>query len=159
MFDLGAALQHPGAGGAWEEVVLLVIEQRVFTDARANQLKRVCKIFRRLVVACEVAIMKLLPLPVVGSKLRRMHEVYREREALIVANSFGRTYSFSGQWREGSRDYKGHMRGSMRTQIPAGEQTDVLGRLFDRIKRPLCPNDWETCRCDQCDFAFGRRRG
>ena len=198
MFDLGAALDNPQTGAAWEEVVLLVIQEQVFNDPRANQLKRVCKTFRRLVVACEVAIFKLLHKPVIGPKMRRMHEVYQERERLIGAKRFGRTYSFSGQWREGSLDQM-PPRYSVRCDIPPGEQTDVLGRpgvyracygdvaqlglslpppntgafsldyhrlhcntsiaFFDRIKRPLCRNDYKTCRCLQCDPFNGRRVG
>ena len=198
MFDLGGALDCPREGAAWEEVVLYVIEHRVFNDARANQLKRVCKTFRRLVVACEVAMASLLCKPVIGPKMRRMHEVYREREGLIGAKRSGCTYSFSGQWREGSLDYM-PPRYSVRCDIPPGEQTDVLGRpgvyralygdvaqlglslpppntgafsfdywrlhcntaipFFDRIKRPLCRNDYKTCKCLQCDPFNGRGVG
>lgn len=194
MFDLGAALDCPREGAAWEEVVLYVIEHRVFNDARANQLKRVCKTFRRLVVACEVAMSRLLCKPVIGPKLRRMNEVYHARERLIGAKKC-RTYSFSGQWREGSL-HQMPPKYSVRCDIPPGEQTDVLGRpgvydawygketpwrkrkppntgafsldyyrlhcntavpFFDRIKRPLCRNEWATCRCLQCDPFNGRR--
>ena len=129
MFNLGAALDNPHSGAAWEEVVLFVIEHQVFNDARANQLKRVCKTFRRLVVACEVAMASLLCKPVIGPKLRRMHEVYQERERLIGAFKWKRSYSFSGVWREGSRYYYGNMEPiSIYCRIPRGEQTDVLGR-------------------------------
>ena len=206
MFNLGAALDNPQTGAAWEEVLLLVVQEQVFNDARANQLKRVCKTFLRLVVACEVAMSRLLsdPKAGIGPKGRRMHEVYQERERLIGAKRFKRAYSFAGVWQEGLRQWPGIMRGSVRTEIPPGEQTDVLGRpgvyrahygdmaqlglslstnalpppntgafpldyhrlhrntdrfYFDRIRRPLCRNDMATCRCDQCDFAFGRRVG
>ena len=129
MFNLGAALDNPHSGAAWEEVVLLVLQEQVFNDARANQLKRVCKTFRRLVVACEVAMASLLCKPVIGAKSRRMHEVYRERERLIGAFKWKRPYSFSGKWREGSRDYCRNIEPiSIYCRIPPGEQTDVLGR-------------------------------